>query len=329
MNKKLLYITAVFSLFLYSCSDQDINAPIETPHSGKGNISFSINKAAAPEDVVLVKAFLSRPDFDTLKAVLNMYSDSSAGITFNQITAGSWHLKVNALNSQNVILYTGETNVEIIEDATAEVNLKLVYVPSGLGNVQIKVVWNDYKSLILQPGSEGKNAWIDQLGGGNASSFPYISLFIGQYITSQIHRQRAFIDFNLSSNLPAGAKIVRADLYLYYDYLDDTEFPTGHGGPAELVIKRITQSWERTGVRWNNQPAYTDANAVYFNTSGFDKENFKIDVTQLTQDCADNPASSFGYRIIFADEQVGGMLKLASCNNPDPMIRPKLEITYK
>ncbi|HEX2982984.1 MAG TPA: DNRLRE domain-containing protein, partial [Ignavibacteriales bacterium] len=92
---------------------------------------------------------------------------------------------------------------------------------------------------------------------------------------------------------------------------------------------RVTQPWDKTTIMWANQPQYSNADSLIVTTSGFGKENFHLDFTELTQAYVDNPGSSYGFRISFANEKHGSLVILASNNNSDPAIRPKLVVTYK
>ncbi len=56
-------------------------------------------------------------------------------LSFKSIPAGEWHLKVNAENSDGKIIYSGETNVAIIEDETVDILLTLRPTGSGTGNI--------------------------------------------------------------------------------------------------------------------------------------------------------------------------------------------------
>jgi hypothetical protein len=136
------------------------------------------------------------------------------------------------------------------------------------------------------------------------------------------------MDFDLGS-IPQTAVVKQAYLYLYHDYVPHSDpHYNENQGPAIITVKRITQRWEKTGVKWSNQPKYTDLNQVKFTTLGTPAEDLKIDVTALTQDYVSKPDSSFGYRVILLNDD-GGLLKFASCNHPDSLVRPKLEIIYK
>lgn len=95
----------------------------------------------APDNVVWVEAFLMRHGYDTLSGSMNLLSDSTADILFEEIQADEWHLKVDASDSASVVLYTGETNIQIFAGFTTQVNLVLHPTGAGTGNVYIWVTW--------------------------------------------------------------------------------------------------------------------------------------------------------------------------------------------
>ena len=54
---------------------------------------------------------------------MNLLSDSSADILMEDIQVGEWYLKVDAKDSAGVVLYNGETNVQVFAGFTTQVNL--------------------------------------------------------------------------------------------------------------------------------------------------------------------------------------------------------------
>ena len=114
--KKIFLISGIFfSLIISNCSTDTFVSPKE---AGQGGISLNIDRVHKPENVVSVTAYLTREGFDTLSGTLNLLSDTTADITFNDIAAGGWHLKVDASDEENVVVYTGETDVNILAGIT-------------------------------------------------------------------------------------------------------------------------------------------------------------------------------------------------------------------
>ena len=57
------------------------------------------------------------------------------------VPIGSWHLIVNASDSEGKVLYSGEAEIKILEDKTINVYITLVPVGSGTGKINIYVDW--------------------------------------------------------------------------------------------------------------------------------------------------------------------------------------------
>lgn len=137
LSLTLLLLAAGF----ISCSDNAIQ-PDNRYSEGAGSMLMKIDANSAPEDVVLVRAELTRSGYQTITAYMNLLSDSSADLTIDSLAEGMWHLKVDALDADSIIKYTGETNVTIIADYVTQLNLVLSQVGgSGFGSVEITVVW--------------------------------------------------------------------------------------------------------------------------------------------------------------------------------------------
>jgi predicted GH43/DUF377 family glycosyl hydrolase len=134
--KKLFILFTIFGLIV-SCTTEIISPP--SVNSGK--LQLKIDKQNAPESVVYVKAYLTRENFNPISGTLNLLSDSTADILLNEIDAGSWHLKVDAEDDSGLVLYTGETDVQVFAGFTSQVYLTLEPTGSGTGSIYINVTW--------------------------------------------------------------------------------------------------------------------------------------------------------------------------------------------
>jgi predicted GH43/DUF377 family glycosyl hydrolase len=145
-------IAIIISLFfINSCSNDNITSPTD---ENKGAIQLKIDKANAPSNVSSVKAYLSRDGFDQLVGFLDLISDTTADITFNAIPVGKWHLIVDALDSLNNVIYTGETEVDILANFYTQVHLTLNPTGDGTGSIYIHVTWgtsNGWKDFLQNP----------------------------------------------------------------------------------------------------------------------------------------------------------------------------------
>ncbi|MGE5810507.1 MAG: hypothetical protein ACM339_03340 [Ignavibacteria bacterium] len=152
MKSYILYSLITLSFFLVSCSKDNIT-DYKSAETQKGSIFLQLDKENAPSNVVKVISYLSRENYDTLTANLNLISESSADIMFEDIAVGEWHLTVEALNEDAVVVYRGETDVEILEGITIQVSLVLNPTGQGTGDLYINVTWGTNESWIDFPGN--------------------------------------------------------------------------------------------------------------------------------------------------------------------------------
>jgi predicted GH43/DUF377 family glycosyl hydrolase len=138
MKKFLVLIPFIIILFT-GCSSDSVS-PTENVQE-YGGILFKIDRENAPENIQTVIAFLTRASYDTISASMNLLSDTTADLSLNNIPVGTWHLIVNALNPQGEIVYSGETDVNILPSTTIQVSLTLLPTGLGTGNIYIYVTW--------------------------------------------------------------------------------------------------------------------------------------------------------------------------------------------
>ena len=75
---------------------------------------------------------------------------------------GEWHLKVDAEDDSGLVLYTGETEVQVFAGFTSQVYLTLQPTGSGAGSIYINVTWGDpgnssWQDYPLNPMIESSN----------------------------------------------------------------------------------------------------------------------------------------------------------------------------
>ncbi|HEX2867256.1 MAG TPA: hypothetical protein VHO03_09455 [Ignavibacteriales bacterium] len=174
--KKLLVLSLIaLSIFLLSsCSKDNVTTPEKSGvELTMGKVSLRIDKVNAPSDVSVVTATLSRTEGDTLIKDLSMIGDSSsAEISFENIKTGVWHLRIEAKNTANAVLYSGETDILIEDSKTTEVYLTLTPKPTGMGSVYISVKWGTPGGWTDYPGNPvftGSQALGNPFGGVAAS----------------------------------------------------------------------------------------------------------------------------------------------------------------
>ncbi len=104
---------------------------------------------------------------------MNLLSGSSAEILFERIPVGIWHLRVDVVDSLDVVLYTGATNVLITAGFTTQVSLVLEPTEAGTGNVQIFVTWgtisNSWSDFSGNPVLSSSSSYYETNGVGQAN----------------------------------------------------------------------------------------------------------------------------------------------------------------
>ncbi len=144
--KRILPVCILIAILIYSCSRDTLISPKDN-FKTSGKVELKIDKVNAPQNVVSVIAYLSRSGFSTLTAQLNLRSDTTADITFQNISVGTWHLVINAVDANGVVVYSGQSDVNVVDGMTTLVNLTLVPVTNGTGNIFITVSWGTSQSM--------------------------------------------------------------------------------------------------------------------------------------------------------------------------------------
>jgi hypothetical protein len=150
MKYNLLVIFLSF-LLLSGCSKDNI---VNTSSNSIGGITLKIDRASVPSGVTLISAILTRSGYKTITQNLNLLSDSTAEVMIPAVAVGTWHLKIDAKDVNNKILYIGETDVTVQENIIVQLNLTLNPVSSGTGSIYIFVTW----------GTAISSQWIDYVG---------------------------------------------------------------------------------------------------------------------------------------------------------------------
>ena len=138
--KNLILTFLLSTLVFWGCSNKNKDSLISSQQE-IGKIQLKIDRANAPADVVTIDAILTREGYDHITGTLNLLTDSTADILLDEIPAGVWYLKVDAKDDVGTILYTGETEVEIIAGFITQVNLTLNPTGGGVGSIYIFVTW--------------------------------------------------------------------------------------------------------------------------------------------------------------------------------------------
>ncbi len=154
MKKIIIILTYAFVFF--GC-DQS-NPPTATDQtSNSGTVAFSFDKVNAPSAVKTLTTILTRSGYSTLQKTINIAADTSASILFEQVAIGTWKVKVDAKDENGQVLYTGQSEVIVLENSVSQVNLVLTPVTSGVGSVQINVTWGPISKTFF-PKTYGGNS---------------------------------------------------------------------------------------------------------------------------------------------------------------------------
>ena len=186
------------------------------------------------------------------------------------------------------------------------------------------------RTLTLQPGSEGKDAFVSSYSGdmsnnhGTDTDFPLYAWTI----SSTNYKTRSFIEFDLST-IPSDATIESAKLSFYsfhaFPYPPSSE---GHQGTNSFYIRRVTSTWEETTLIWNNQPSTTTDNQIIIPQTTSPNQDFTdIDVTTLIRNIISS-GTNHGLSLSLVNEEPYAYLGMGSSDQSNPTRRPKLIVEY-
>ncbi len=252
-------------------------------------------------------------------------------------TGFCWSTSPNPTTANNYIS-TISTEGLISSDISGLTASTTYYVRAYVSNSSEVIYGNEVSFttttvLTLQPGSEGKDGYINM--NSNTPHDPYYGLNALAWTNSGLPlTTRSLIEFDLSS-IPIETKIRSAYLSLYNDptslnnsgkHSEASVYPTT-GGDNGVYLKRVTSPWEEDIVIWDTQPTTTDVNQVYLEPSTDPHQDYEdIDVTVLIQDMLDN--TNHGFMLTLKTEEIYRGLVFASSDNADPTNHPKLVVTY-
>lgn len=145
MKQKLSFLLTgilfvCFSLLWTACDENDENSLVNIDMQKTGNIQFSLSKTTLVDDVSKVTAILTKTGYSAIKQDLVITGKTASG-RIDDIPAGTWQLLVEAKDTNEVVLYRGKADVEIIGGKITYVNIHLAVV-SSVGNMVINVTWD-------------------------------------------------------------------------------------------------------------------------------------------------------------------------------------------
>lgn len=168
-------------------------------------------------------------------------------------------------------------------------------------------------TLVLQPGSEGKDATMAALQPTtNRGSWLYL-------IVNWSPRQecRAVVEFTGLSAI-AKSTINSAELDMYNS--------SGNNPNEMFGIYRVTASWQEMTVTWSNQPAHFATS--YANTRINGIGHYKWDIKNLVQEWVSETYPNYGFMLKCANPAVNPWPYIDSSDHATADWRPKLTVDY-
>lgn len=190
-------------------------------------------------------------------------------------------------------------------------------------------------TLTLQPAPlDGKDAFVSSFlpNGTHATS-----IYMGPYAGTNggvNDINRTFIAFDLAT-IPTNAIVDSAYLTLFYSqaivdilYQSSTYFD-GHVGNTPIWLQKVTQTWSENTITWNNQPPTSTVNQVSIPAYTSKTQNYKLNVKTFVQDMVTTPSSNYGFMLKLQTETPYTLVALASSDDANPNIRPKIQVYYR
>ncbi len=138
--KSMIYIFLVIFFFFSAC-DQHVTTPDSENDSSvpKGMIKLSLDMTNAPSEVVRLEEKLDANDRDDIHFDFEI-SGNLATALVEDIPSGIWMLTVNSFDVNDVIIYTGTTEVNVYSGVVTPVSIHLN--PTN-GSLEITVTWGE------------------------------------------------------------------------------------------------------------------------------------------------------------------------------------------
>jgi hypothetical protein len=169
-------------------------------------------------------------------------------------------------------------------------------------------------SLVLQPGSEGKDSMLNL--NSPTTNYGSSSRLMVNYGTGRT--VRGIVEFAGLSAIPSGSTVNSAKLELWKMY---TNNPNDNFG-----IYRVTATWAEMTVNWSNQPAHNST--AYAKTLVQGGKWYEWDVKTLIQEWVSGTYTNYGF-ILKRDNEAGGAWPyFVSSDYPTGTYRPKLTVDY-
>jgi hypothetical protein len=188
------------------------------------------------------------------------------------------------------------------------------------------------KTIVLQPGAEGIDAYIASIN-PNSNSSGYSNVVEDWTDQGSPFTSMVYFAFNYDA-IPSAANIQSASLTLYADTTNDfhpgVSVPKGHSqysASNEWLLKKVTAPWDESLITWNNRPAVDDASVIDLAASTARDQSYTIDLTNFVK----NEFASgnyYGFRMEMKTKTTYNAIIFYSSDGPYPTLRPKMVIQY-
>jgi hypothetical protein len=165
-------------------------------------------------------------------------------------------------------------------------------------------------TLVLQPGSEGKDSHIREQG--PSSNYGTYNQLTVNWSPNQPNR--GVVEFDLS---PCNGATINS---AYIDLYNRANSPNDYFG-----IYRITATWEEMTVTWSNQPAHFATAYAELNVPS--TGHYEFDVKTLVQQWASGTYVNYGFKLIKRTES-GTYPYFCSSDYATADYRPKITVDY-
>lgn len=200
---------------------------------------------------------------------------------------------------------------------------KLVYLAFFLSFV---MSLNAQKIITLQPdGEKGIDAFVNDLN-PNTNYAKHVDVIAYNWTFSgQKGKGISYLKFDLSQ-LPANIIIKNAVLSLYYNSTSNSDGQAGENATNVFLVK---SNWTESTITWSNQPDVDSTKKLVLVRSSTKTQDYdSIPFTDFVKYWYSNPTKNFGVQFALVKEIMFSSLKFCSSDHIDPIVRPKLVITY-
>lgn len=271
--------------------------------------------------IILLFAILS--GCNGTNPVINSFFASPSAIIAGDSTTLSWTVTdADSVTIDYGIGTVALTGITTVNPTTDTIYTLIATNSAGPVIATVTVTVAPIETLTLQPGSEGKDAFV------NSDEF-YPDLNVGDsvYLLAGDNgfNNRTYIKFDLNPNpLPAGAVITDARLKLYQDTI--LILPGSFNGGFYTV----TSNWEENEITWNNQPTSSSdsvALPTLYDTTG---NWVTCHIEDFVKGWLDDSISNYGLLLKAIDEssEDTGARFFSSDYVTDITKHPILEIEY-